>query len=147
MRSHWLIWCRADQCSLCIFWLSHHLTLDKSISSKLKKIGNYMRKILGSSAEPKTGIRSPEPELFQWSENHNNDCLTGLRAPFPVGPLNPRLPRRQLSRKSSGFSQTYCNPTEIDFALTWNEKKPIDPGLIRVRFATSCHRSANETNE
>ena len=45
------------------------------------------------------------------------------------------------------IQKTYRNHSKIDFALTENEKKPIDPVLIWARLATSCHYSTNETNE
>ena len=144
VRSHWLIWCRADQCSLCIFWLSHHLTLDKSNPSTLKKIGNYLEKILGCSERAKDWDREPGVWNFPVVRKPQQWLLDGSPSPVSGRTSQPSTAEASTVKKIKRIQQTYCNHTEIDFALTWNEKKPIDPGLIRVRFAASCHHSANE---
>ena len=125
------------------FWLFPRLTLEKSIPSKLKKDGELSGKIWDAQKEPKTKIRSTDPEI----RNHNNVSLTGLQALLPESFFKPRLFQFKIVKKIMLIQKTYRRPTKIDFTLRWNENKLIDPVLLRDRFAASYRHATYETNE
>ena len=119
------------------------LRLDKLILSQFEKKESCLEIIMDYSERARNWKRSCSLDHFQWSENHNNGCLAGLRALFHAKFLNPRLLYPKLSRKAC------CTQIRVKIILNltirWRKMntRPLDTVLNRFRLVPSSFHSVN----